>query len=400
VARDNRLTRRILILTFYYEPDLAAGSFRATALVSALLERDPSVEIDVITTLPNRYHSFGAAATTLETRDRVRIRRIPLSPHRSGMRDQATSFMHFARKVMQLAAGERYDLVFATSSRLMTAFLGARVAARAHAPLYLDIRDIFVDTMADVLPRYAAAALTPILAVMERRTILQAQHVNLVSRGFREYFTRRYPRQSFSYYPNGIDDQFLDAGGRPAPAVPGAPLRILYAGNIGEGQGLHLILPPLAARLGDRVRFVVIGDGGRRPQLEAALSAAGVTTVGLRPPVQREQLVAEYRAADVLFLHLNDYDAFRKVLPSKIFEYAALGKPVWAGVAGYAAEFIRQEVSNASVFAPCDVDDAVRSIEMLEIRDTPRDSFIQKFRRGTIMRDMADDILSRVPPRA
>jgi len=31
--------------------------------------------------------------------------------------------------------------------------------------------------------------------------------------------------------------------------------------------------------------------------------------------------------ADVLFLHLNAYKAFEKVLPSKIFEYAATGRP-------------------------------------------------------------------------
>ena len=33
--------RRILILSFYFEPDLSAGSFRTTALVGALLQEDP-----------------------------------------------------------------------------------------------------------------------------------------------------------------------------------------------------------------------------------------------------------------------------------------------------------------------------------------------------------------------
>ena len=31
---------------------------------------------------------------------------------------------------------------------------------------------------------------------------------------------------------------------------PQQPLRVVYAGNIGEGQGLHAILPQLALRLG------------------------------------------------------------------------------------------------------------------------------------------------------
>jgi glycosyltransferase involved in cell wall biosynthesis len=170
-------------------------------------------------------------------------------------------------------------------------------------------------------------------------------------------------------------------------------VKVVYAGNIGEGQGLHLILPRLASRLADRVEFTVIGDGGRRSQLKQSLATAHVRNVTLLPPVSRLALIEEYRKADVLFLHLNDYDAFRKVLPSKIFEYAALGKPIWAGIAGYSAGFVVEEVRNASVFTPCDVDGAVESFDRLELRDMPRPEFITKFRRSNIMNQMAADLL-------
>jgi hypothetical protein len=107
----------------------------------------------------------------------------------------------------------------------------------------------------------------------------------------------------------------------------------------------------------------------------------------------RRELVGAYRNADVLFLHLNDYDAFRKVLPSKIFEYAALGKPLWAGVAGYAADFVRQEIPNAAVFAPCDVAGALRSFDSLSHRVMPRTEFVAKFGREEITRQLAADVL-------
>ena len=47
--------------------------------------------------------------------------------------------------------GKKADLVFASSSRLFTAFLGIKLAKKNKAPLFLDVRDIFVDTMSDVL---------------------------------------------------------------------------------------------------------------------------------------------------------------------------------------------------------------------------------------------------------
>jgi hypothetical protein len=77
-----------------------------------------------------------------------------------------------------------------------------------------------------------------------------------------------------------------------------------------------------------------------------------------------------------------------------VFEYAALGKPLWAGVAGFAAEFIRTEVPNSAVFDPCDVEGAARSLDTLAIVDTPRSAFRTKYARLTISRVMAGDILS------
>lgn len=124
------------------------------------------------------------------------------------------------------------------------------------------------------------------------------------------------------------------------------------------------------------------------------MEEAGVDNIRLRDPVNRDALAAAYQMADVLFLHLNDHDAFRKVLPSKIFEYAATGKPICAGVAGYPAEFIRGEIENAHVFAPCDAEGAVQAFTRLQIKQTDRESFVRKYERRAIMRELAQDILS------
>jgi glycosyltransferase involved in cell wall biosynthesis len=145
--------------------------------------------------------------------------------------------------------------------------------------------------------------------------------------------------------------------------------------------------------MGAHVRFLVVGDGGRKRALEEAIAARKSSNIELSPPVSRTTLRRLYRAADVLFLHLNDYDAFKRVLPSKIFEYAAMGKPVWAGVAGHAAEFVRSEVRNAAVFPPCSVEDAVRSFDELTLEDTPRPEFLARYARSTISRNMAEDIV-------
>ncbi len=387
---------RLLVLSFYYPPDLSAGSFRATALVRALNAAASDATIDVLTALPNRYHSFSVEAPEHEVHGTVAIHRFALPGHKSGMVDQSRSFISFARHVLRHTRGRPYDLVFATSSRLLTASLGAWVARRARAPLYLDIRDIFVDTIKDVLRGPAAVAARPVFSALERWTMRQARRINLVSRGFEPYFAARYPGSDTRFFTNGIDDEFL-ADAAPAETKvhdPGAELTILYAGNLGEGQGLHAVVPALARSLRGRARFRIIGDGGRREALMQALAADGIDNVQWEPPMPRAALIAAYRAADVLFLHLNDYDAFKKVLPSKIFEYAALGKPIWDGVAGYAADFLRTEVENAAVFAPCNVAEGLRVFDRLLLHDTPRPAFIARYARAQIMNAMATDVLA------
>jgi glycosyltransferase involved in cell wall biosynthesis len=145
-----------------------------------------------------------------------------------------------------------------------------------------------------------------------------------------------------------------------------------------------------------RIIFKLIGDGGRKAALQAELERAAVDNVMLLPPMGRDQLIRAYQEADVLFLHLNDYEAFKKVLPSKLFEYAAMGKPIWAGVSGHAADFVRSEIRNAAVFRPCDATDAETAFSTLSFVETPRPEFIEKYSRDKLMRAMAADLLSLV----
>lgn len=384
---------KILFLSFYYHPDLCAGSFRSSALVAQLKRKVPEgAKIDVVTTMPNRYQSFdvGHEVYAFEKDGNINIHRIALPTHKSGMLDQIKAFTRYFVETKKIVENSEYDIIFATSSRLFTAFLGANIAKSKKKPLYLDIRDIFVDTLSDVLNQNISSLLLPLLKHVENYTFKTATAINLVSEGFSEYFTIRFKTQYY-YFSNGIDNEFcgLDI----PPATVTNVKTILYAGNLGEGQGLHKIVPNLAKRTEDKFKFVVVGDGGRAQQLKQALEKANVTNVEFLAPVDRQQLIEHYKRADVLFMHLNDYQAFEKVLPSKVFEYAALNKPILAGVTGYAAKFVRANVVNAQVFNPCDVKGALDAIEQLSFDTTDRADFIRNYKRENIMSQMADSII-------
>ena len=143
---------KILFLTYYFAPDLSAGSFRNTSLFEELKRQLGKEDfIHVIASMPNRYYTYPMEGKEEERGGNYRISRVFVPPHKSGMRDQAYSYVYYYKGVMKIIKDQYYDLVYASSSRLFTAFLGKRCAVIKHAPLYLDIRDIFIDSIRDIL---------------------------------------------------------------------------------------------------------------------------------------------------------------------------------------------------------------------------------------------------------
>jgi colanic acid biosynthesis glycosyl transferase WcaI len=129
---------------------------------------------------------------------------------------------------------------------------------------------------------------------------------------------------------------------RIAPSAGRSPLRrewgiaeedivILYSGNMGEKQGLEIIIDAAHLLSSYRdIRFVICGDGAARPRLEQA--AAGLSNVEFKPLQPAERLNDLLALADVHVLPQRA-DAADLVLPSKLTNMMASARPVVATAA-------------------------------------------------------------------
>lgn len=392
--------KRILYLTFYFRPDLCAGSFRNTPLVDELASQiqGKNIQVDVLTTSPNRYSTFREDYKEKEQVGNVSIERIVVPPHESGVKDQILSFKTYFFEVLKRTRNRDYDLVFASSSRFFTSYLAYIIAKRKRIPLYLDVRDLFSETVGSIsqnpLIKYLVA---PVVANREKRVYQYASHINLISEGFKEDF-KKSSSTKFSYYTHGVDPVFKKAQQESRPTNQ-KPKKIVYAGNIGDGQGLDKIVPQAANQLKGDYVFRIIGDGGAKQTFIDKLRELKVENVELVEPMSRDEIVHEYKDADIFLIHLNSLPIFKKVLPSKIFELAAVQKPILAGVNGYSRDFLKENVEGAFLFDPGDVEGLIRQIKNIESyfereRSIDNTRFIHEFNRQSIKQEMAKSILS------
>ena len=104
---------------------------------------------------------------------------------------------------------------------------------------------------------------------------------------------------------------------------------VLHAGNIGVKQGLVNVVE--AARLADAeqrpVRFVLLGDGNQRAEVQAA--AQGIRSVQFIDPLPDGEFEHALASADVLLVNERPGMA-EAAVPSKLTSYFSTGLPVIA----------------------------------------------------------------------
>jgi glycosyltransferase involved in cell wall biosynthesis len=119
----------------------------------------------------------------------------------------------------------------------------------------------------------------------------------------------------------GVEPEFLSA-------VPAAPVgrRVLFYGRYVPLHGTDTIVAA-AARLGARAEVVLVGGGPERARVEAAARASGAPVV-FREPVPLAALPGELARAAVVLGVFGTGPKAAMVVPNKVWQAAAAGRPL------------------------------------------------------------------------
>ena len=239
------------------------------------------------------------------------------------------------------------DVVIATSPQFFCGWAGVLFSRIRRRPLLLEIRDLWPESI-EAVGALRTGSLLRLLAALERRMYQASQHVVTVAESLRESLIERDvdPRK-ISVIMNGVDQE-LFVPRPPDPAlideldVRGTFL-ITYCGTIGLAHGLEVVLRA-AGRLLDRghtqIRFLLVGDGAQMTALRDEALQRGLRNVTFLGSVDRERVPDLLSISNACLIHLRKAKTFMGAMPSKIFEAAAMERPIILGVSGFARDFI------------------------------------------------------------
>ena len=174
-----------------------------------------------------------------------------------------------------------------------------------------------------------------------------ARLVVCVTRAFMLNLERRgIDREKLAFVPNGIDLGKWQSGDREALrnrlGLAANDVLVSYVGTVGLAHGLGTVLDAAQALVHakPRAKFLVVGDGAELHTIQRRAKDLALDNVAFTGLVPRAAAKEYLDASDICLVTLKRSPVFRTVLPSKLFEAMAAGKPVILGVEGEAREVL------------------------------------------------------------
>jgi colanic acid biosynthesis glycosyl transferase WcaI len=330
---------RILIYGLNYAPE-PTGIGKFTGEMAAWLAGHGHA-VEVVTS-PPYYPEWRIGAGYSRWRWRheiiegVSVYRCPLFvPQRPRGMSRLLHLLSFAKSSLPVAlwraAAFRPQLLIAIAPALVSA-PGARLAARlAGAPAFLHLQDFEIDA-AFALGIVSGGRLRGAALALESWLLRRFDRVSSITPAMVERLAEKGVTGGRGLlFPNWVDTSAI----RPVPSslrqrlnLPKNAVVALYAGNMGEKQGVETLAEVARALAGTPVHLLLAGAGAAQPRLAAATS--GMTQVHWLPIQPVERLNDLLNAADIHLLPQRA-DAADLVMPSKLAFMLASGRPIVAG---------------------------------------------------------------------
>jgi colanic acid biosynthesis glycosyl transferase WcaI len=346
--------RKILFLTHYFPPESNAPASRVHEMAKLWVQDD--YDVTVITCAPNCpngivYDTYQNKLIQREVIDGINVIRVWtfLAANRGTVRRIMNYVSYMLSAVLAGLFVKKPDVLIATSPQFFCGWAGTFLKIIKRVPFILEIRDIWPESIVAV-GAIKNRHMVHVLERLERWMYASATHIVTVGKGYMEQLVKKGVDPSrISIISNGVDvktfsSQSRDEVFRKRYGINGEFV-CAYVGTLGMASGLNVVIE--AAKILKRkglahFKFMLVGDGAMREELQQKVEELKLNNVVFTGRLAKDMMPGCLASADCCLVHLRRTELFRSVLPSKIFEAAAMERPIILGVEGHAANLVSE----------------------------------------------------------
>jgi glycosyltransferase involved in cell wall biosynthesis len=307
-------------------------------------------QVTVITCAPNFpqgivYPGYRNRLLSTELIDGIRVIRVwtYISANQGFIR-RIADYGSFAVTGFLAGLFENTDLIITTSPQFFTNFAGWGLSRIKRKPWIFELRDLWPDSILTV----GAMKRSKLIDTLERLELFfyrKAKRIVAVTDAFKRNLKRRgVDPEKIEVIPNGIDPERFYSRPKNQTLIEKLNLKnkfvVGYIGTHGMAHSLDFIVAGLKYLDDPNIHFLFVGDGAEKDHIVSMAVKEKLKNVIFIDPVPKDMVPDFLGICDAALVPLKKSATFKTVIPSKIFEAAAMQRPILLGVEGQAKEIV------------------------------------------------------------
>ncbi len=350
---------RILYVSQYFPPEMGAPSARVFELSRRWVKNGDKVT--VLTGFPN--HPTGIIPAEYrgyrfleEEKEGIRVVRtyIFAAPNK-GFFKRVLSYVSFMCSAIVQGTRKvgKQDLLIATSPQFFVGIAGLIISRLKGVPFVFEVRDLWPESIVQ-LGQLKNKTIIRFLEWIEMTLYRKAAHIVGVADSTVKILTERgVPAEKISIIKNGVDLELFtmrsDTEALKRKHGYQGKFIVSYIGTHGLSHALDKVLDAAELLRNEReILFLLVGEGAEKEHLKRKAASLNLKNVEFLDQIGKKQLPEYYALSDIVLVTLRDLPLFRSVIPSKIFEIMAMGRPIIISVDGESRKLVEQ--AQAGIF--------------------------------------------------
>lgn len=397
---------KILFITDNFPPEVNAPATRTYEHCKEWVKQ--GVEVTVITCAPNfpqgkLYEGYRNRLYQTEMVDGIKVVRVwSYIVANAGFAKRILDYLSFAFMAFWAGLFKKTDVIVATSPQFFTTFTGLALSICKRRPWVFELRDLWPESIVTVGAMENGRAIR-LLERIEQFMYRQADLIVPVTDAFQKRLeSYGISAEKMHVVTNGVDTCLYSRNIRKEHLRNKLKCEngflIGYIGTLGMAHNLEFIVEAMSMVEDPDIHLLCIGDGARKSAAMKRARKLCLTNVTFLDPIPKKEVRNYLATVDAVLVPLIKSETFKTVIPSKIFEAAAMQKPIILGVNGLARHLI--EHYEAGIYYPPDSSEAfIAALHALKCDFQLRDSLAlggKKLALDYDRKNLAKDMINRI----